>query len=819
MMPAIGPEARRHEADLPRLRAADRRAAGQDRRAALRPRGLGRRHLRRDQPAAEEEPAAHPRHLRQADRRGRSRWSRAIRSGRTRSTTSTACSATSANCTATAATPTTPRSSAASRASTAQPCMVIGHQKGRDTKEKIHRNFGMPRPGGLPQGAAADEARREVRAAAVHLRRHPGRVSRASTPRSAASPRRSGAISTRWRGCASPIIVTVIGEGGSGGALAIAVGDVTLMLQYSTYSVISPEGCASILWKSADNAAEAAEILGITAPRLKQLGLIDKVVTEPVGGAHRDHAAIMVSAQKGARRGVAAAAGAVDRRAARDARGEDPRLRQVQGNPAGLMARRDPGARRSRGAAGADDRGGAAFAGRHRRRCRRASARRWPRRRGAATRARRASRSRCPAAATRCCCSTCWPSLAADSASSLSAVHVHHGLSPHADAWAAFCATSARPRGAPAGAGARRGRRAAPGAASRPTPARRATRAFAALDVDAVALAHHADDQAETLLLQLLRGAGPGGTRGDAGAARTAMRGPMLLRPLLALPRATLRAAARARGLDWVDDDSNADLAHPPQLPADRVAPRLAARSPATRGRCCARPRTRPTPLGSPTNSLRSMPRMARVRPGRRPDARARLPRSGGRAGRAPRAQPAALVPASARACSAVDGPPRRDAATADRARPPMRASASRTRASRSGSIAGGSSSTRRRRAGTNADGAGESRSRLAARTPGVRAGAAVGVSPVDPAGNRSAPRSSARPRRAAAPRPGPAATAADPPVPAAGHPDLAARRLAAAVLRPRPGRRPGDRRDPARRPGRGSPASSSPGSRNRGKP
>jgi acetyl-CoA carboxylase carboxyl transferase subunit alpha len=95
-----------------------------------------------------------------------------------------------------------------------------------------------------------------------------------------------------------PIIVTVIGEGGSGGALAIAVGDVTLMLQYSTYSVISPEGCASILWKSADNAAEAAEILGITAPRLKQLGLIDKVVTEPVGGAHRDHAAIMVALKK-----------------------------------------------------------------------------------------------------------------------------------------------------------------------------------------------------------------------------------------------------------------------------------------------------------------------------------------------------------------------------------------------------------------------------------------------------------------------------------------------------------------------------------------
>jgi acetyl-CoA carboxylase carboxyl transferase subunit alpha len=99
-------------------------------------------------------------------------------------------------------------------------------------------------------------------------------------------------------GLRTPVIVTVIGEGGSGGALAIAVGDVTLMLQYSTYSVISPEGCASILWKSAEQAPEAAEILGITAPRLKQLGLVDKVVSEPIGGAHRDPAAMIVTLKK-----------------------------------------------------------------------------------------------------------------------------------------------------------------------------------------------------------------------------------------------------------------------------------------------------------------------------------------------------------------------------------------------------------------------------------------------------------------------------------------------------------------------------------------
>ncbi len=99
-------------------------------------------------------------------------------------------------------------------------------------------------------------------------------------------------------GLNTPIIVTVIGEGGSGGALAVAIGDTTLMLQYSTYSVISPEGCASILWKSASHAEEAAETLAITAPRLKTLGLIDKVVSEPIGGAHRDHAAMMITLKK-----------------------------------------------------------------------------------------------------------------------------------------------------------------------------------------------------------------------------------------------------------------------------------------------------------------------------------------------------------------------------------------------------------------------------------------------------------------------------------------------------------------------------------------
>ncbi len=129
-----------------------------------------------------------------------------------------------------------------------------------------------------------------------------------------------------------PIICTVIGEGGSGGALAIAVGDALLMLQYATYSVISPEGCASILWKSADHAAEAAETLGITATRLKTLGLIDKIVNEPLGGAHRDYDAMMQNAQEGVAGHLAPGAGSVGRRTATSAVREADGLWQVQGS-------------------------------------------------------------------------------------------------------------------------------------------------------------------------------------------------------------------------------------------------------------------------------------------------------------------------------------------------------------------------------------------------------------------------------------------------------------------------------------------------------
>ena len=169
-----------------------------------------------------------------------------------------------------------------------QSCMVIGHQKGRDTKEKIARNFGMPRPEGYRKALRLMKLAEKFQLPVFTFIDTPG-----AYPGIGAEERgQSEAIGHNLYAMAelrTPLICTVIGEGGSGGALAIAVGDRVIMLQYATYSVISPEGCASILWKSAEKAAIAAEAMGITAPRLKSLGLVDKVVNEPLGGAHRDH--------------------------------------------------------------------------------------------------------------------------------------------------------------------------------------------------------------------------------------------------------------------------------------------------------------------------------------------------------------------------------------------------------------------------------------------------------------------------------------------------------------------------------------------------
>ncbi|MBI1175277.1 MAG: acetyl-CoA carboxylase carboxyltransferase subunit alpha [Sideroxydans sp.] len=178
-----------------------------------------------------------------------------------------------------------------------QSVMVIGHQKGRDTKERQYRNFGMPRPEGYRKALRLMKLAEKFGIPIMTFIDTPG-----AYPGVGAEERgQSEAIGHNLYVMAElrvPIICTIIGEGGSGGALAIAVGDAMLMLQYATYSVISPEGCASILWKSADKAADAAETLGITATRLKTLGLVDKIVSEPLGGAHRDYPAMMQAMKK-----------------------------------------------------------------------------------------------------------------------------------------------------------------------------------------------------------------------------------------------------------------------------------------------------------------------------------------------------------------------------------------------------------------------------------------------------------------------------------------------------------------------------------------
>lgn len=168
-----------------------------------------------------------------------------------------------------------------------QPVMVIGHQKGRTTKEKVQRNFSMPRPEGYRKALRlmelAERFKLPIFTFIDTLGAYPG-IDAEERNQSEAIAKNLQVMSQ----LKTPIICTVIGEGGSGGALAIGVGDRTLMLQYSVYSVISPEGCASILWKSAEKAADAAEAMGMAAPRLKELGLVDEIITEPLGGAHRN---------------------------------------------------------------------------------------------------------------------------------------------------------------------------------------------------------------------------------------------------------------------------------------------------------------------------------------------------------------------------------------------------------------------------------------------------------------------------------------------------------------------------------------------------
>ncbi len=185
-----------------------------------------------------------------------------------------------------------------------RPVMIIGHQKGRDTAEKIKRNFGMPKPEGYRKALRMYEMAERFKMPIITFIDTPG-----AYPGIGAEERgQSEAIARNLKvmaGLKVPVLCTVIGEGGSGGALAIGVGDQVNMLQYSTYSVISPEGCASILWKSAEKAPLAAEAMGVTAPRIKELGLIDDIINEPLGGAHRAHEQIAQSVKAALQRDLA----------------------------------------------------------------------------------------------------------------------------------------------------------------------------------------------------------------------------------------------------------------------------------------------------------------------------------------------------------------------------------------------------------------------------------------------------------------------------------------------------------------------------------
>lgn len=174
------------------------------------------------------------------------------------------------------------------------PVMIIGHQKGREVREKVRRNFGMPRPEGYRKACRLMEMAERFKMPILTFIDTPG----AYPGIDAEERNQSEAIAWNLRVMArlkTPIIATVIGEGGSGGALAIGVCDQLNMLQYSTYAVISPEGCASILWRTAEKAPEAAEAMGVTAERLKDLGIVDKVISEPLGGAHRNPAVTAAS--------------------------------------------------------------------------------------------------------------------------------------------------------------------------------------------------------------------------------------------------------------------------------------------------------------------------------------------------------------------------------------------------------------------------------------------------------------------------------------------------------------------------------------------
>src|SRR5690606_10484398 len=395
-----------------------------------------------------------------------------------------------------------------------RPVMVIGHQKGRDVKEKVRRNFGMPKPEGYRKACRLMQMAERFKMPIITFIDTPGAYPGIDAEERGQSEAIAWNLQVMSR-LKTPIISTVIGEGGSGGALAIGVCDRLMMLQYSIYSVISPEGCASILWKSAEKATDAAEAMGVTAGRLKELGLVDNLIEEPLGGAHRDPAEVAAR--------IKAQLLLELEQLARLSVDELPDSRFEPLMAFGLQYMSD-----------------------------------LP----------RALEHLAPCLAAPALCLGLSGGLDSmvllhavtelrrhSPLPPLKAIHVHHGIHPDADRWVEHCQRECAARQVDLVVH----RVTLPSGGNVEELARDARYGVFEQQLGAgdwLLLAHHADDQLETLLFRLMRGTG---VRGLAGMPRSRALGQgRLLRPLLDWTRAQLADWAAAQGLAWIEDPANA---------------------------------------------------------------------------------------------------------------------------------------------------------------------------------------------------------------------------------------------------------------------
>jgi acetyl-CoA carboxylase carboxyl transferase subunit alpha len=422
-------------------------------------------------------------------------------------------------------------------------CMVIGHQKGRDTKERALRNFGMSRPEGYRKAMRLMRLAEKFQIPVFTFVDTPG----AFPGIDAEERNQSEAIGHNLYTQAEltvPIIATIIGEGGSGGALAIAMGDVVLMLQNSTYSVISPEGCASILWKTAAKAPEAAEQLALTAQRLKGLGLIDKIVPEPVGGAHRDYASMMDNMRKALTESLKVFQSMdedtlLERRHERLMSYGKFKETNPRPKPAVGLAQSTRDALRLE----VDNRTST------------------PPRLAIAL-----SGGLDSVVLLDSICRLHQAHTTKSDSPKIVAFHIHHGLQKAADEWLLFCEALAKKY--KIGFDFRLLHIDTKLNSGNIEARARAARYEALTDlcgyhgIEDLLLAHHQNDQAETVLLQLMRGAGVAGLSGMPesrllASSKERASNITLWRPLLGLRREELEAYAREHKLKWIEDPSN----------------------------------------------------------------------------------------------------------------------------------------------------------------------------------------------------------------------------------------------------------------------